>query len=958
MIGLQPSPSTSLCFWLLGRFALTVEGKATTVTSRKARGLLALLALRRGKETERVWLAETLWPESSSEKALFNLRQLLVELRKALGSASHFLLSPTPHSLLLAQEGIWVDTEAFRAWATASQPSAQEGAVALYEGPLLPEYHDNWVVEEREALSQVYLALLETLAQQASAAQAHTTAVGWLRRLIQADPYRESAHRALLEVLAQAGDRAALQQVYQALRRKLKDELNLEPAPETTQLYHALQNRVPTPFAAPPPKVTQGYLPIPLTPLIDREEALQELSVALKRNRLVTLVGPGGIGKTRLSIAVGQQQNPSFAEGVWFVDLAPLTQPERVPQLVLGTLGLKAEAGLSLEDSVVQALMNAEALILFDNCEHVIAACRPLIALLLSRCPRLSLLTTSRESLGITGEQVYPVSPLQLPPLLPPTLREKNPQVLLEYSAVQLFVERVLQVSPRFALTTRNAESVAQICRQLDGLPLALEMAAARVRSLSVQEVEARLTARLQLLTTGSKTALSRHQTLRALIDWSYSLLSEPEQVLFRRLAVFAGGWTLAAAEAVVDLPELEEHLHSLVDKSLVLVEHGATETRYRMLETILEYAHEQLERCPERRTIQERQLDFYRALAAVLEESEGPEDQERVEREQENLRKALDWSRSPGGNLEKGMLLARHLYWYWYDKNYYAEGYSQLKSLLALAPSTAKTQLYSTLTRRFGDMAYRIGCEQEALEQLDHSIALDQELGDIGWEGRGHYLKIAVQLTLGEFEAAHQTAQEALRCFRHVQDLSWEGATLTSLATITRQSGSLEEALAWIHQAEQIYSSRRLDLERVRVWMAQGHYTRAREQLEALLTPSPQFANEFLLPLIDLDRHEGKHALAAAHLTEYLRWTLDVGDRVGLTHGLELAALLLGPQPSTATLLAATDVSALRTPSRSTPHTKELADLRAQLQERFPQALPTAPYSLEQAAFLALRLL
>lgn len=428
--------------------------------------------------------------------------------------------------------------------------------------------------------------------------------------------------------------------------------------------------------------------------------------------------------------------------------------------------------------------------------------------------------------------------------------------------------------------------------------------------------------------------------------------------MLFRRLAVFSGGWTLAAAEALVGVAALEEHLHALVDKSLVFVEPGPTETRYRMLETILEYAQERLEGCPERSTIQERQLEFYCALAAVLEESEAPEDQERVEREQENLRKALDWSRSPGGNLEKGMLLARHLYWYWYDKNYYAEGYSQLKSLLALAPSTAKTQLYSTLTRRLGDMAYRIGSEQEALTYLNHSIALDQELGDIGWEGRGHYLKIAVQLALDAFEEAHQSAQEALRCFRHVQDVSWEGATLTSLATIARQNGALDDALSWIHQAEQIYSSRRLDLERIQVWMEQGHYPRVREHLEALLSQTPQFANEFLLPLVHLDRREGKRALAAAHLTEYLRWALDVGDRVGLTRGLELAALLLGPQPPASTLLAATAAFALRTPSRSTAHAKELADLRAQLQERFPHAPPTAPYSLEQAAALALRLL
>src|SRR5437016_7711615 len=288
-------------------------------------------------------------------------------------------------------------------------------------------------------------------------------------------------------------------------------------------------------------------LPSPLTSFIGRQREIEEVKRLLATARLLTLTGAGGSGKTRLAFHVGAEVLPAYADGVWAVEFASLPDPRLVPQTAATALGVPEHPGRSLTESLIQYLRARSALLVFDNCEHLVSACAALADALLRGCPTLRILATSREGLRVAGEVTYLVPPLSLPDadLLPPL------QSLLQYEAVRLFAERAASHRPGFAVTDGNASTVVRVCRRLDGMPLAIELAAARVRVLTVEQIAARLDDRFHLLTGGSRTALPRHQTLRAAVDWSYDLLSAQERALLRRLSTFAGGWTLEAAEAI-----------------------------------------------------------------------------------------------------------------------------------------------------------------------------------------------------------------------------------------------------------------------------------------------------------------------------------------------------------------------------------------------------------------------
>lgn len=542
---------------LLGTCEMRPNGQPLpSLPSRKEQWLLALLVLRHARDTDRDWLAATLWPDAEESRARFYLRRSLSHLRRALGEQESRLLSPTPRTLRLdlSGGGAWSDVLAFD---KALKENDEERAVGLYAGPLLPDCAEEWALPEREARHQAYLAALETLAEAAMVRGEPAAATRWLRLAVVADPYRESAACALMKALAHGGDRAAATQVYRDLRVRLHDDLNADPAPETQHLFRRLTApdapAAARPVAPPPPALSPSaarrHLPVPLTDLIGRQEALGEVAGRLRRARLVTLVGPGGVGKTRLAIGAAEAALPHFEGGVWFVDLAPLTGGALVPDAVAAALGLEKPARHGAPEArLVNALAARTLLLVLDNCEHVLPACAALAHALLSACPGLRILATSREPLGVTGEQAFPVTSLALPPetvagpKADPMLAEKDPAALMVYGAVRLFVERATQAAPAFRLSRSNVHAVAQICCRLDGIPLALEMAAARVRSLSAPEIEARLRDRFRLLTTGNRAAAPRQQSLRAAMDWSWDLLTNDEKTLLRRLSVFAGG--------------------------------------------------------------------------------------------------------------------------------------------------------------------------------------------------------------------------------------------------------------------------------------------------------------------------------------------------------------------------------------------------------------------------------
>ncbi len=375
------------------------------------------------------------------------------------------------------------------------------------------------------------------------------------------------------------------------------------------------------PSIAPPAPAAAHNLPIQLTRFIGREREIAEVTPLLAAERLVTLMGTGGAGKTRLALQIAQGLVETFPHGVWLIELAPLADPDLIPHTIASTLGVRLESSRGVTDSLIAFLRPRTTLLLLDNCEHLIGACATLVDHILRACPRVRVLTTSREALGIAGERAWRVPSLVLP--------AAKPDVPLDAAskseAVRFFVDRAQAVASHFTLSPANTSTVVRICQRLDGIPLALELAAARMKLLSLEQISARLDDRFQLLTGGSRTAVPRQQTLRATIDWSYDLLSDEERRLLRRLAVFTGGCSLEAAEQVCGSNESSgddtiELLSHLIDKSLVAVDDEDGERRYRLLETVRQYARDRLFESGEAAALRDQHLHFFERLALEAE--------------------------------------------------------------------------------------------------------------------------------------------------------------------------------------------------------------------------------------------------------------------------------------------------------------------------------------------------
>jgi predicted ATPase/DNA-binding SARP family transcriptional activator len=662
---------------LLGPFDVRLQGQPLPpLRSQKGQWLLALLTLRAGREVPRAWLAETLWPDSLAEEALRSLRVSLTDLRKGLGSEASRLRSPTTRTLLLDLEGVDVDVLAFDADIRRGRRESLEQAVARYGGPFLEGCGELWALSEREAREQAYLKALETLATEAMADGDDAQAIAYLRRGVFIDLFHQSTHRALMRALAHTGDAAGALPVYHDLRRLLYERFQAEPQPETTALYQQIQagarRRAKAKAPPLPPASAPSYpLPHPLTDLIGREREIAEIAARLPSARLVTLTGIGGIGKTRLALHIAREVAESYADGVCFVNLEALTQPDLVPQTIASALGLHAAVGRPWMTVLTDFLRSKQILCVLDNCEHLIAKCAETARTLLRDCPHLQILATSREKLGIVGEVAWRVPALASPPSQERFARYGDAREVASYPAVRLFVERATAVRTDFALTDRNAPAVARLCVRLDGIPLALELAAAQTAALSVEEIAAHLAQQGDLSSEDDRSAPGRQRSLRATIAWSYDLLPVSERALLRSLSVFAGGGTLEAVEAVclslLSEPEGERSpepsgllrlLSRLIGKSLVNVEEERGKTRYRLLDTVRRYARERLSAAGESASLQDRHLAYFLSLAERRESQLTGQEQESaledLEREHDNFRAALAWSLE-GGEREEG---------------------------------------------------------------------------------------------------------------------------------------------------------------------------------------------------------------------------------------------------------------------------------------------------------------
>jgi len=538
-------------------------------------------------------------------------------------------------------------------------------------------------------------------------------------------------------------------------------------------------------------------LPRQVTSFIGREQEMAEVKALLGRTRLLTLTGSGGCGKTRLGVQAAADMLESYPEGIWFVELAPLTDATLVPQAIAQTLSLTEEPGKSQLQTLVEFLKTRRLLLILDNCEHVLDACARVADAVLKSCLHVRILASSREALGISGEQTYRIPSLALPD----AHQEQTAQSVSHYEAARLFIERAVAVQSTFVVTDSSASALAQLCVRLDGIPFAIELAAARVRSLSLSQINARLDNRFHLLTGGSRTALPHQQTLRALIDWSFDLLSPQKQALLCRLSVFAGGYTLEAAEAIssdaaVEEWEMLDLLTSLVDKSLLVADPGEGAPRFRLLETVRQYAREGLEARGESALIRDRHQAFFLAFAETAEPHlKGPDGErwlDRLETDHDNLRVALEWA----GN-EAALRIAGALYSFWEVRGYFTEGRKRLTDALAGATAQGRTLFRAKALSCAGALARVQGDPAAARALLEESLTLYRERNDRG--GIAYVLTSLGNLAYGQgdYVVARSLYEEGLALRQELGDRAGMAQSLSNLGNIAYFQGDFVQTRA-----------------------------------------------------------------------------------------------------------------------------------------------------------------
>ncbi|UXY25577.1 tetratricopeptide repeat protein [Streptomyces sp. HUAS TT20] len=751
---------------LLGGFAVAVGGRPVAAGAwrlRKARSLLKLLCLSPGHRMHRERLYDLLWPDLDGTAASNNLHQVLYAVRRALASAGapgDVVVLRDDMVVLAPDGGVRIDLdecdEAARRASSGGAAADYRAALALAEPGLLPEdRYEPWAGEAAEALEARRTALRLGLGEALERDHRTAEAIDVLRALVAEEPLHEPGHRALMRVLADAGRRREALADYECLRDALQHDTGADPDPQTRGLFRGLLADSVEAREHRPPEPPRLHLPAPATALIGREREMAEVEQLLGRSRLLTLTGAGGCGKTRLALAVAARRGAGFRDGAWFVDLAGLTETHLVPEAVAAALGLQLPPSGVGRDALLAQLGGREMLLVLDNCEHLIDACATLASEIMAHCPGVFVLATSREPLRSYGERTFRVPSLGLPdPHQVPPVEE-----LGRFASVRLFVERAADAVPGFRLTPQNAEAVAQICFRLDGMPLALELAAARVHVLAPRQIAERLDDALALLGRGSRRGATRQETLLATLEWSHRLLDDEEQCLFRRLAVFAGGFSLAAAEEVCadgahDMPVLDL-LGRLADKSLVWVEPRQDEVRYRLLETIRQYATGRLRAAGELMATEARHRRFYLALAEA-QDREPPTGVTgatalELEADYDNLRAALRsfLRHEPDSALRMAVALRM----FWPERGRLAEGRRWLEDTLAAAPEPTPQRARALMGRAV--LAIRLGdasCLEDIAEQI---VEIQQRWPDPAALARAHCQQAILLWMCGAWDGA-----------------------------------------------------------------------------------------------------------------------------------------------------------------------------------------------------------
>jgi predicted ATPase/DNA-binding SARP family transcriptional activator len=792
-------------------------------------GLFALLALNANRAVLSDVIIETLWGPARGGAGK-SLQMTVARLRKALAEAgldAEPTLRTVGHGYLLTIASEQLDCERFAALTATGQDALEANdpararellseALGLWRGPPLTEVaFDDFAQAEIRRLEELRLLATETRVEADLMLGHHAELIGELSSLLVAHPGRERVAGQLMVALYRCGRQNDALDVYQRVRMHLLDEVGLDPGPGLQQLQAQVLDQDPV-LAAPVSPALPGparlssdgdggagpNLPIASSSLIGRAKDIEEVSELISgQARLVTLTGSGGVGKTRLATEVAHNIGSGWRDGARFVELAPLADPGLVAATVVTAVGLRTEPGTDASEVLARELADRERLLVLDNCEHVVATVATIVELLLDRCPGVSVLATSREPLQLEQELLYRVPSLSIPPIddhrLPPEQRLRQ---LGAAESVQLLTVRARARRPDFELTADNIASVVTVCRHLDGIPLAIELAASRLRSISIDDLCARLDQQYGLLSDRSRRRAPRHQTLTALLDWSYELLPSAEQRLLSRLAVFAGGFVLNAVEQICATDdaqrfELADQLSALVDKSLVQVDGRPGAFRYRMLEPIREYAQTKLSvvGANEATRLQTAHRDHYLALAetviANFETVDKRAKLDRLDAELDNLRAAERYSQGDP-DPEPGLRLVVAMARFSWDRGYLAESLQALKTHLDRPDSAAPTRIRGEALRSAALAASIAGSIDQAVAFVTEALEIGRALDDSELTAQALHELGNLRYLQGDLDASLQALTEALALVRKLDDPRRTANVLMTRGVTLRERG------------------------------------------------------------------------------------------------------------------------------------------------------------------------
>ncbi|MFL5925477.1 MAG: BTAD domain-containing putative transcriptional regulator [Gaiellaceae bacterium] len=858
------STSTASEFRVLGSVEALRGGQPVRLGGPRQRWLLALLLVEPGQAISSGRLIDELWQGKPPRGAEGTLRVYVSRLRSALGENTLFARPP---GYVLEIEAELVDASRFERLCREGRDALARGAaglaadrlgaaLALWHGPAFADVRDGGVVaDEARRLDELRLVALEDRLDAELSLGRHASLVAELERVVAEEPLRERLWRQLVLALYHSERQVEALAAYRRARTLLSESFGLDPSEELRALERAVLHQELAPAA---PAVERHNLPAPLTSFVGREHELDDIAKLLRAHRLVTLTGVGGAGKTRLALEAATRQIGAWTGGVWLVDLTAHADPHTTPGALAGVLGVRERPDVSALDGLVEHLRKEELLILLDNCEHLASACGELVHEVLRASPSVRVLATSRIPLGVPGEVEVAVDPL-------PTPTDDLPaDEVARFASVLLFLDRGRALRRDLAATATDLTTVARICRELDGLPLAIELAAARAKALSVDDIAGRLDDRFRFLRSWRRLAAPRHQTLRATIDWSYELLEANERELLATLSVFAGGFTLDSVAAVCvdgDLAQAEELVSRLVESSLVVAVTRNGATRYRLLETIREYASERLDSPSRRDELHRTHAEHFLEVAehARTDDPVGTlEALAILDRERANLHAAMQWAVTNRSHL--ALPLAAQLRHYWLVRGHLRQGLEWLEQALTLptsAPSPTRAIALSgaaLLARLLGDftraeplahegvalgravgppfalavalnvlttLAARAGDFDGARRNCDESVAVARAAGDVRLEALALFMLAEGSLHAGLYADVRDIGGRALGLARTAGDKEVIAIVLARLGIAAAHERRLDEASD--HLAEAVEHARALGFPETAAWCCEG---------------------------------------------------------------------------------------------------------------------------------------